>query len=166
MRWDHRRSRRREGKGLLRRSNTMSHWIMSTLLVIATVLLAPACYTLGYLTASIRIPDSTDYYNDKFETEQSSAMRISTEHSNISYILQKPCGRTVGEAKNRGCHYDMVEIAWVPTQCYDAELEQQLKASGNWTFFLFANQSSAITSSLKTTKMERGTMQTVAGHIQ
>lgn len=129
--------------------------ILSLMTIIITIFLGPACYTLGYLTASIAhtasplsksFPDNVlDFGANGDSRDKISAMPIDSvdalvQNSSIAYLMQNPCGQSAAEAKAHGCHYDMVEMAWVPEECYDPQLEEELGAIKDWSFFRFLNR--------------------------
>lgn len=44
------------------------------------------------------------------------------------------CGSSVAEAKQRNCHFDIMGIAWVPSQCYNEEISEEYLAKGKGSF--------------------------------
>lgn len=129
---------------LVERTNKTSWVVLSLLAVVITICLGPACYTLGYVTASTASPFSpaSNAFNDnvKDHARPTDSINALVQDANVTYILQNPCGQSVTEAKEHRCHYDMVEMAWVPLECYDAELEEELRAVRDWRFFRFVNR--------------------------
>lgn len=131
--------------------------VVSSMIAIITIFLGPTCYTLGYLTALTAVPSrpfpnalrddvqklGTDLRGDS-QARPTDSIDALVQNSNVTYILRNPCGQTVVEAKAHGCHHDMVEMAWVPKECYDPELEEELRAIRDWQFFRFMNRTGEI----------------------
>lgn len=65
---------------------------------------------------------------------------VEKNHSAVSYILEQPCGQTPTEAREHGCSFDMIEMSWLPSECYDQELEAELKATKVWDFWQHSNR--------------------------
>jgi hypothetical protein len=38
---------------------------------------------------------------------------------------ESPCGNTPEEASSRGCKFEMQNLAWMPEDCYDAQLSEE-----------------------------------------
>lgn len=45
------------------------------------------------------------------------------------------CGGNPGEAREKGCVYDVMMQDWVPEPCYDSVLTEKYLAEGNWTWY-------------------------------
>ena len=48
------------------------------------------------------------------------------------------CGKTIAEAKARGCRYDSIAIQWLPPACRDDELNDEFERAGphgQWEYF-------------------------------
>ncbi|KAI4211032.1 MAG: hypothetical protein LQ351_006152 [Letrouitia transgressa] len=45
------------------------------------------------------------------------------------------CGSTVAEAREKGCHFDMMSWLWVPHECFDAELVEEFIALRDWDWY-------------------------------
>lgn len=48
--------------------------------------------------------------------------------------IWKDCGFSIEEAKQRNCHFDIMGIAWVPSQCYHEEISEEYLANGKGSF--------------------------------
>lgn len=59
----------------------------------------------------------------------------SHEPFRIPAIQKQPCGKSVADAKDRGCHYSFSLGAWLPPECIDFELEAQFEREGDFTFY-------------------------------
>jgi hypothetical protein len=128
--------------------------VLSLVVIVITTTLGPACYILGYFTAydahqlsalSKDLPGNVlDFGADGGLRNNVSVLPTDNvnallHNSELAYILQSPCGKTAAQAKASGCYFDMVEIAWVPEECYDRELEEELRAIKEWKFYRFLN---------------------------
>lgn len=62
--------------------------------------------------------------------------------SSLSQSLQKhtpewkDCGRSPEEAVSKGCHYDVLLVAWVHADCFDADLMESYLAEVDYPFWL------------------------------
>lgn len=46
------------------------------------------------------------------------------------------CGTTPDEARDRGCHFDILSFAWQTPECYDRETSEAfLRHNGTWSYF-------------------------------
>jgi hypothetical protein len=50
-----------------------------------------------------------------------------------------PCGTTPAEALARGCHFDIIATAWLPSKCIDYELAAEFAALHPWQYFANRN---------------------------
>lgn len=48
---------------------------------------------------------------------------------------ESPCGNTPEEASSRGCKFEMQNLAWMPEECYDAQLAEEWNQMP-WQFWL------------------------------
>ncbi|CZT10170.1 uncharacterized protein RAG0_14709 [Rhynchosporium agropyri] len=51
---------------------------------------------------------------------------------------ESPCGNTPEQASSRGCKFEMQNLAWMPEECYDAELAEEWNQMP-WQFWLDAD---------------------------
>ncbi|KAK2036627.1 hypothetical protein LZ31DRAFT_483197 [Colletotrichum somersetense] len=63
----------------------------------------------------------------------------------------KPCGSTPQEARQRGCHFDVISFCWLPSQCYDAELSREFDEANHLEWFLDPNRTEPLTHEQVTT---------------
>lgn len=54
---------------------------------------------------------------------------IATKHSHEHRIDEAPCGVSVKEAKEKGCHYSYSLGDWLHDECYDDEIEKKYLAA-------------------------------------
>ncbi|KAH7336731.1 hypothetical protein BKA65DRAFT_403161 [Rhexocercosporidium sp. MPI-PUGE-AT-0058] len=45
------------------------------------------------------------------------------------------CGKTMEEARDKGCVMDLISGSWVPLECYDEQLEKQFLGEADWQWF-------------------------------
>lgn len=50
-------------------------------------------------------------------------------------VTWKHCGSSPAEAHSNGCVYDFIAGAFVPTACFDAELEEEFLSLKEWRFY-------------------------------
>lgn len=50
-----------------------------------------------------------------------------------------PCGKSPAEARDRGCHFDIIATAWLPQKCIDYELISEFEALYPWQYFSNSN---------------------------
>ena len=112
-------------------SRRKSQWTTSILwiLMIANIFSLPILFTLWSST----VPPPT---NLRYE---------SLTHDNKSYpsgplswsqnFKALPCGQTPEEARARGCEFDMLVTAWLPSRCIDRELVREFMSLGKWQFY-------------------------------
>ncbi|KXT09245.1 hypothetical protein AC579_6775 [Pseudocercospora musae] len=60
--------------------------------------------------------------------------------SSISYMRphlgpKRPCGHSAEEAKAAGCVFDIMNVAWMPWDCYDQKLSYQFQKEVPFDFF-------------------------------
>jgi len=63
---------------------------------------------------------------------------ISTAES-INYVTHEPCGKSPGEARRRGCHFDVNSFSWFHPTCWDPELSAEPGVHREWEWFLDQN---------------------------
>ncbi|KAF4850573.1 hypothetical protein CGCSCA4_v003846 [Colletotrichum siamense] len=66
-------------------------------------------------------------------------------HNRGPKVLIKPCGSTPQEAKEKGCHFDVISFCWLPSQCYDAELSREFDEANHLEWFLDPNRTEPLT---------------------
>lgn len=66
-------------------------------------------------------------------------------HDNTLEIIKSPCGQSSREAKDRGCHFDVLSFCWVPDQCFDRDLTEKFRKAGPWVFYTDQNKTASIT---------------------
>ncbi|OOO14952.1 ABC transporter related protein [Aspergillus oryzae] len=59
-------------------------------------------------------------------------------------VMKSPCGHTAGEARARGCHFDIITFCWLPDRCYDAELSDSLEKLVDWKWYLDRNKTQPV----------------------
>ncbi|KAK1850325.1 hypothetical protein CCHR01_07034 [Colletotrichum chrysophilum] len=67
-----------------------------------------------------------------------------THHKRGPKVMIKPCGNTPQEARERGCHFDVISFCWLPSQCYDAELSREFDEANHLEWFLDPNRTSPL----------------------
>ncbi len=110
-----------------------------------TIILVPASTPSAKLSWSVPAPLDGDNISIEAEKANSTTRHVPlntsidalvyTNVSSIEYILQNPCGHNATQARTLGCHFDMLEMAWLPSECYDPELEEELRAIKEWKFY-------------------------------
>ncbi|EGP90542.1 uncharacterized protein MYCGRDRAFT_37275, partial [Zymoseptoria tritici IPO323] len=53
-------------------------------------------------------------------------------------------GQSPAEARERGCHFDVISFCWLPSQCYDAELSRIFDAENHLEWFLDPNRTQPV----------------------
>ncbi|ETI25969.1 hypothetical protein G647_02746 [Cladophialophora carrionii CBS 160.54] len=53
-------------------------------------------------------------------------------------LAPESCGSSATEAVSRGCVFDVMEFAWVPSRCFDGELLEDFLALRDWEWYLDA----------------------------
>ena len=71
-------------------------------------------------------------------------VRLSSS-TTASEVMVAPCGSTAAEAKQRGCHFDVISFCWLPDACYDSELSDAFDGYTKWEWFLDPNKTQPIT---------------------
>jgi len=56
-----------------------------------------------------------------------------------------PCGSTAQEARERGCHFDVISFCWLPDQCYDPHLSSAFDNLKSWEWYLDPNKTQPLT---------------------
>ncbi|KAE9992804.1 hypothetical protein EG327_007728 [Venturia inaequalis] len=46
-----------------------------------------------------------------------------------------PCGQTATEAKEKGCIFDIMSMAWQSPECFDEDLHEEFMDLGPWKFY-------------------------------
>ncbi|KAH3985010.1 hypothetical protein HBI24_128330 [Parastagonospora nodorum] len=64
-------------------------------------------------------------------------------HTSNALVIPK-CGPTPAEAKAQGCVFNPINFSWLPPDCYDKELfdemlEEEMKRAGPWKWYLAPN---------------------------
>jgi hypothetical protein len=60
----------------------------------------------------------------------------SSKNTSFSDVYEEsPCGNTPEEASSRGCKFEMQNLAWMPEECYDAQLAEEWNQMP-WQFWL------------------------------
>jgi hypothetical protein len=77
-------------------------------------------------------PDLSLFYEPRRTQEK--------DYSGTTYLLKDPCGHTPAEARARGCRFGVLNYAWVPEACYDAEIEEQFRNYSDWEFWQFPDR--------------------------
>lgn len=54
-------------------------------------------------------------------------------HGQRSY--KYPCGDNDSEAREAGCIFDVMSMAWQSPECFDPDLHDEFMALGPWTFY-------------------------------
>ncbi|KXH40822.1 hypothetical protein CSAL01_13014 [Colletotrichum salicis] len=68
-----------------------------------------------------------------------------THHKMGPKVMIKPCGSTPQEARQKGCHFDIISFCWLPSQCYDAELSREFDEANDLEWFLDPNRTEPLT---------------------
>ncbi|KAK5658511.1 hypothetical protein OQA88_1903 [Cercophora sp. LCS_1] len=88
------------------------------LAMFSTVIVALACLSMVFfLKSSSNLPRSHDYFR----------------------IMVQPCGTTPSEARAKGCKFDVNSFSWLPPDCYDEGLSDDVDARNAWTWWLDEN---------------------------
>ncbi|KAL0931144.1 uncharacterized protein CTRU02_213879 [Colletotrichum truncatum] len=68
-----------------------------------------------------------------------------THHDVGPKVLIKPCGSTPQEAREKGCHFDVISFCWLPTQCYDSDLSRDFDLQNHLEWFLDPHRTQPLT---------------------
>ncbi|TDZ71705.1 hypothetical protein CTRI78_v001814 [Colletotrichum trifolii] len=68
-----------------------------------------------------------------------------TRHERAPKVMIKPCGSTPQEARQKGCHFDVISFCWLPSQCYDAQLSREFDEANHLEWFLDPNRTEPLT---------------------
>jgi hypothetical protein len=64
---------------------------------------------------------------------------FSKPQPDISSLKPKDCGNNPTTARERGCHFDIMSMIWIPHECYDPELTEAFATEKNWQWSLHEN---------------------------
>lgn len=70
---------------------------------------------------------------------------VQNDSTSNSTVMLKPCGTSPEEARQKGCHFDIVSFCWLPTECYDPELSDAFEKAGELGWFLDPNRTQSLT---------------------
>ncbi|RMZ42989.1 iron ABC transporter [Aspergillus flavus] len=120
--------------------------------------------TLGGLLLTVVDVTSTAYSTSNLmRWESSASFALESSHPSSSHghhdtspktydpsfpamkgVMKSPCGHTAGEARARGCHFDIITFCWLPDRCYDAELSDSLEKLVDWKWYLDRNKTQPV----------------------
>jgi hypothetical protein len=64
---------------------------------------------------------------------------FSKPQPDISSLRPKDCGNNPTTARERGCHFDIMSMIWIPHECYDPELTEEFASEKSWEWSLHEN---------------------------
>jgi hypothetical protein len=64
---------------------------------------------------------------------------FSKPQPDISSLRPKDCGNNPTTARERGCHFDIMSMIWIPHECYDPELTEEFASEKDWEWSLHEN---------------------------
>ena len=64
---------------------------------------------------------------------------FSKPQPDISSLKPKDCGNNPTTARERGCHFDIMSMIWIPHECYDPELTEEFASEKSWEWSLHEN---------------------------
>lgn len=70
---------------------------------------------------------------------------FSKPQPDISSLKPKHCGHNATTARERGCHFDIMSMIWIPHECFDPELTEEFAKEKSWEWSLNENGTDLIT---------------------
>jgi hypothetical protein len=78
----------------------------------------------------------------------------------ISTLIPKDCGNNPKTARERGCHFDIMSMIWIPHECYDPELTEEFASERSWEWSLHENGTHPISEEvIRTGEIQNGWVQ-------
>lgn len=85
---------------------------------------------------------------------------FSAPPADIYKLTPKDCGHDPKTARERGCHFDIMSMIWIPHECYDRELSEEFAEEKNWTWSLNENGTDLISQeNIRTGEIAHGWVQ-------
>jgi hypothetical protein len=103
---------------------------LSVLFTTAAIAVIVTTRSAKYQTASTMMPSSMPATIPEI---------FSKPLPDISSLKPKTCGKNSTTARERGCHFDIMSMIWIPHECFDPELTEEFAKEKSWEWSLNEN---------------------------